>query len=47
MNKLGKVIVSFAATYVVLKLISTRPIRNYLLSTAIDTAYYIIKKKLK
>lgn len=47
MNKPGKVIVSLAASYIAFKIISIRPIRNYLLGTAVDTAYYMIKRKLK
>lgn len=47
MNQLGKIAVSLAASYVAFKIVSTKPIRNYILGTVVDTAYYIIKKKLK
>lgn len=47
MNTLGKLIVSFAATYIAFKIASTKPVRKYLLGTIVDTAYYLIKKKLK
>lgn len=47
MNNLGKIAISFAVAYVALKLVSTKPVRNYLLGTAVDTVYYLIKKKLK
>ncbi len=47
MNTLGKIAVSLAATYVAFKIVSTKPIRNYILGTAVDTVYYIIKRKLK
>ncbi len=47
MNKLGKFAISLAASYLLLKIVTTRPIRNYLLGTVIDTAYYVVKRKLK
>lgn len=47
MNKLGKFTISLATSYLLLKIVTTKPIRNYLLGALIDTAYYVVKKKLK
>lgn len=47
MNRPGKVLTSLAAAYVAFKVMSIKPIRNYLLSAVLDTAYYMIKKRLK
>lgn len=47
MNTLGKITLSLAASYLAFKIVSTKPIRNYILGTVVDTAYFVIKRKLK
>ncbi len=47
MNGLAKLLIGFGASYLIMKVVQQRPVRNYLLAALADGAYYMIKRKLK
>lgn len=47
MNGLVKLLVVMVAGLVLLKVITVRPVKNYILGSLVDGAYYMIKRKLK
>lgn len=47
MNGIMRLLVGIGASFLVLKVVQQRPVRNYILGALIDGAYYLIKRKLK
>jgi hypothetical protein len=47
MNTLTKIALGLGLSYIFLKLIATKPIKQQLLTALVDGAYIVIKKKLK
>lgn len=47
MNGLTKIIIGLGISYLTLKLLSAKPIKRQILSTLVDGAYIVIKKRLK
>lgn len=47
MNGLTKTLIGLGVSFLVLKVVQQKPIRNYILGALLDGAYYVIKRKLK
>lgn len=47
MNGLTRFLVSVGTVIVVLKIITVKPVKKYLLGALVDGAYYMIKRRLK
>ena len=47
MNGFLRLLIGVAATFVLLKVVLVKPVKNYILGALVDGAYYMIKRKLK